>query len=114
MVCERLTARKIYLPCVVGLPGFAGSLGREPLVQADEQVEQLAVHRPDAEQVRQFREIDELLRIPGRPVIVSPVDDPEHLVVRLARLMQQAADLLQCARHAPNPSHSLFAGRFYC
>jgi hypothetical protein len=35
-------------------------------------------------------------------------------VVRLARLMQQAADLLQCARHAPNPSHSLFAGRFYC
>ena len=114
MVCERLTARKIYLPCVVGLPGFAGSLGREPLVQADEQVEQLAVHRPDAEQVRQFREIDELLRIPGRPVIVSPVDDPEHLVVRLACLMQQAADLLQCARHAPNPSHSLFAGRFYC
>jgi len=73
------------LPCAVGLPGFAGSLGREPLVQADEQVDQLAAHRPDAEQVRQFREIDELLRIPGRPVIVGPVDDPEHLVVRLAQ-----------------------------
>jgi hypothetical protein len=37
------------------------------------------------------------------PVIVGPVDDPEDLVVGLARLMQQAADLLQCARHLVPP-----------
>jgi len=102
------------LPCVVGLLGLAGSFGRKLLVQADEQVDQLAAHGPDAQQGPQLREVDELLRIPARPVIVGPVDNPEHLVVRLACLMQQAADLLPCVRHVPNPSHPLFAGRFYC
>ena len=87
------------LACVVGLPGFAGSLGRELLIEADQQVDQLDAHRPDTDQVRQLREVDESLRIPGSPVIVGPVDDPKDPVVSLACLMQQAADLLQCVCH---------------
>ena len=43
------------LPRVVGFPGFAGSLGRELPIEADEQVDQLATHRPDAKQIRQLR-----------------------------------------------------------
>src|SRR5690349_19758024 len=35
------------LACVVDLPGFAGRLGRELLVQADEQVDQLTAHGTD-------------------------------------------------------------------
>src|SRR6185312_9300985 len=97
---------------VVAHPGLAGSLGRELPVETDEQVDQLAAHGPDAEQVRQFREVDEPLRIPRCPVIVDPVDDPEDLVVSLARLMQQAADLLQCARHLvpPHVEHGVPCG----
>ena len=64
------------LACVVGLPGFTGSLGRVLLVQADEQVDQLAAHRPGAQQVRQLGQVDEPLRVPGGPVIVGSVDDP--------------------------------------
>src|ERR1700748_2656805 len=44
------------LPCVVGLPRFPGSLGRVLLVQADQQVNQLAAHRPGAQQVPQLRQ----------------------------------------------------------
>src|ERR1700736_385937 len=87
------------LACVVDLPRFAGTLGRVLLVQADEQVDQLAAHRPGAQQVRQLRQVDEPLRVPGRPVIIGPVNDPENTMVSLARLMQQGADLLQCVRH---------------
>ena len=47
------------LACVVDLPRFAGSLGRVLLVQADEQVDQLAADRPGAQQVRQLRQLDE-------------------------------------------------------
>ena len=88
---------------VADLPGFAGTLGRELLVQADEQIDQLAADRPDAGQVRQLRQVDESLRIPRSPVIVGPVGDPEDPVVSLARLMQQAADLLQCVCHLVPP-----------
>src|SRR6266478_7224010 len=91
------------LPRVVSFPGFAGSLGGELLVEADEQVNQLAAHGPGAEQVRQLRQVDKPLRIPRSPVIVGPVDDPEDLVVSLACLMQQAADLLWCACYLVPP-----------
>src|SRR6516225_7396041 len=91
------------LACVIDLPGFTGSLGRELLVQADEQIDQLAAYWPDAEQVRKLREVDEPLRIPGSPVIVSPVNDPEDTVMSLARLMQQVADLLRCVCHLVPP-----------
>jgi hypothetical protein len=78
------------LACVVGLPRLTGSLGRVLLVQADEQVDQLAAHRPGAQQVRQLGQVDEPLRIPGSPVIVGSVDDPENTVVSLARLCSKA------------------------
>src|SRR5437868_5799166 len=93
------------LACVPGLPRFAGSLGRVLLVQADEQVDQLAAYRPGAQQVRQLGQVDEPLRVPGGPVIVGPVDDPENTVVSLGRLMQQGADLLRCVRHLVPPVH---------
>src|SRR5436190_7754403 len=91
------------LACVIGLPGLAGSLGPVLLVQADEQVDQFAAHGPCAQQVRQLGQVDEPLGVPGGPVIVGPVDDPENTMVSLARLMQQAADLLQCVRHLSLP-----------
>jgi hypothetical protein len=72
------------------------------LVPADEQVDRLAAHRPGAQQVRQLREVDEPLRVPGRPVIIGPVDDPENTMVSLARLLQQGADLLQFASTGPS------------
>src|SRR6185437_2732653 len=84
---------------VVGLPGFGRSLGRELLVEADEQVDQVASHRAGAQQVRQLRQVDEPLRVPGSPVVVCSVDDPENAVVGLACLMEQCADLLQRVRH---------------
>src|SRR5580704_6208499 len=91
------------LACIVGLPRFAGSLGRVLLVQADEQVDQLAAHRPGAQQVRQLGQVDEPRRVPGGPVIVGSVDDPVYTMVGLARLMQQVADLLQRVRHMIPP-----------
>ena len=48
------------LACVLGLPRFAGSLGRVLLVQADEQADQLAAHWPGAQQVRQLGQFDEM------------------------------------------------------
>ena len=66
------------LACVVGLPRFAGSLGRVLLVQADEQVDQLAAHRPGAQHVRQPGQVNEPLRVPGGPVITGSIDDPEN------------------------------------
>lgn len=63
------------LASVADRPRSAGSLGRVLLVQADKQVDQLAAHGPGAQQVRQLRQVDEPLRIPGRPVIIGPVDD---------------------------------------
>jgi hypothetical protein len=61
------------------------------------------VYRPGAQQGRQLRQVDKPLRVPGGPVIVGPVDDPENTMVSLARLMQQAADLLKCVRHVMPP-----------
>ena len=86
------------LACVVRLPRFAGSLGRVLLVQADEQVDQLAAHRPGAQQVRQLGQVDEPLRVPRGPVIVGSVDDPVNTMMSLARLVQQPADLLSTAK----------------
>ena len=37
--------------------------------------------------------------VPGGPVVVGPVDDPEDTVVSLACLVRQGADLLQRVRH---------------
>jgi hypothetical protein len=77
------------LPCAAGLARFAASLGRVLLVQADEQVDQLAAHRPGAQYVRQPGQANEPLRVPGGPVITGSIDDPENTMMSLARLMQQ-------------------------
>jgi hypothetical protein len=41
--------------------------------------------------------------VPGGPVIVGSVDDPEDAMVSLACLMQQAADVLKRFRHLVLP-----------
>src|SRR5580658_7697393 len=89
---------------VVALPGLAGMLGRVLLVEGDEQVDQLAADGLDAEQVGQLGQLDEPLRVPGRPVVVGSVDDAEHAMMGLARLVQQVADLPQCLGHLGLPS----------
>ena len=62
---------------VVPLPGFAGTLGRVLLVEADEQVDQLAADPPGAQQVRQLRQVNQPLRVPGGPVVVSSWTTPK-------------------------------------
>ncbi len=95
------------LGCVVELAGVAGFPGRGLLVQADEQVDQLAPDGPDAQQVRQLRQVNEPLGLPGGPVVVGSVDDPEDAMVSLAGLRQQAADMLQRFRHLIPPVHPM-------
>ena len=91
------------LPRVVSFPGFAGSLGGELLVEADEQVDQLAAHRPGAQQVGFPGVVMRLCRALLYALIVGSVDDPVHAVMSLAGLVQQAADLLQGVRHVIPP-----------
>src|SRR6266849_7811655 len=78
---------------VIVLPGLAGLVGGVLLVEADEQVGQLAADGLDTEQRGQFGEVDQPVRIPAGPVVVGAVDNPEDPVVGLACLVQQAADL---------------------
>jgi hypothetical protein len=61
------------------------------LVQAGEQVDQLAAHGPGAGQVRRLRQVDEPLRIPRWPVIVGPAGDPEDTMAGLGRLRRRTA-----------------------
>ena len=42
----------------------------------------------------QFGEVDEPVGVPGGPVVVGTIDDPEHAMVSFADLMEQVADLL--------------------
>src|SRR5215831_9878263 len=84
---------------IVGLPGLARPVGCVLLVEADEQVGQLAANGSHAEKRRQFGEVDEPVRIPAGPVVVGAVDDPEDAVVGLARLMEQGADLIHGGFH---------------
>src|SRR5215831_14071095 len=84
---------------VVGLPGLARLAGRVLLVEADEQVGQLAANGLHAEQRGQLGEVDEPVRIPAGPVVVGAVDDPEDAVVGLACLMEQRADLIHSGFH---------------
>jgi hypothetical protein len=60
----------LNLAGVIELPGFAGTLGRVLLVEADEQVDQLAADRPGAQQARQLGQLNQPLR--WRPLLTSP------------------------------------------
>src|SRR5262249_54735252 len=63
------------------------------LVEADEQIGQLAADGLGAQQRGQLGEVDKPVGVPAGPVIVGAVDNPEHLMVGLARLVEQSADL---------------------
>src|SRR5690349_9236482 len=78
---------------VIVLPPFARVLFGVLLVEADEHVRELASNRLCPEQVRQLRELKEPLRVPRSPVVVVAVDDLEHHVMRLPRLVQELGDL---------------------
>ena len=68
---ERLYALVEELRAVTPCPGPARRCCTL-LVQAHQQVGQLAADHLGAEQVRQLGECDEPLRVPGRPVVISP------------------------------------------
>lgn len=90
-------------PGIVVLPASGRALGREFPVEADEQVDQLAADRPGAEQVRQLRQADQPVGIPGRSVRIFAVGYPVHPVMGLGRLMQELADSAGYVRHSPSP-----------
>src|SRR4029453_13690861 len=77
---------------VVVLPALVGAVLGVLLVQAPQQVGQLAADDRPPEQPRQLGQGDQPLRIPGCPVIVGSVGDAEDLMVGLARLVEQVAD----------------------
>src|SRR6516165_10497207 len=78
---------------VIRFPGLAGLAGGVVLVKADKQIGQLTADGPGAQQRRQFGQVDQPVGIPAGPVVVGAVDNPEHAMVGLASLVQQAADL---------------------
>src|SRR5204863_359499 len=51
------------------------------------------------EQVGQLREVDEPVRVPGGPIVVGPIADPEDDVVGLPGLVEQLADFLRSLVH---------------
>jgi hypothetical protein len=57
--------------------------------EAHQHVGQLAADHFGAEQLPQLGERDQPLHRPGRPVVISPVADPEDLVAGLSRLVEQ-------------------------
>jgi len=66
---------------VVVLPALRRAALGVLLVQAHQQIGQLAADHLGAKQLRQLGEPDEPVRIPGRPVVIGPVGDPEDPVV---------------------------------
>src|SRR5216683_5641089 len=79
---------------VVGLPGFAWAGGGVFLVEADEQISQLAADKLGVQQRGQFGEVDKPVGVPGGPVVVGTINDPEHAMVGFAGLVEQVTDLL--------------------
>jgi len=79
---------------VVRLPGLTWLASGVVVVEADEQVNQLAADRLDPEQRGQLGQVDQPVRIPAGPVVIGAVDYPEDTVVGFACLVQQAAYLL--------------------
>ena len=81
-------------PRVIRFPELARLGGSVFLVEADEQPGQLAADRLDPEQRGQLGQVGQPVRIPAGPVVIGAIDNPEDMMVGLACLMQQAADLL--------------------
>jgi hypothetical protein len=80
------------LASVVVLPAQVRSAVGGLHDQAHKKLGQFDSEHLGAEQLRQLGERDEPLRVPGRPVVIGPVGDPEHLVVSLGRLMEELSD----------------------
>src|SRR5438270_11568872 len=81
------------------LPLLLRLLARVVLVELHEHPGQLAPNGGAAQYLRQLGVIDQPVGVPGRPVVVGPVGDAEHLMVRLPSLVQQLADPLDTIIH---------------
>lgn len=79
--------------CVPLRPSFARASPCVLLVERYEEPHELAPDRRASQQLRQLRQVDKPVGVPGCPVRVVPVDDPIHDVVRLARLMKEGGYL---------------------
>src|SRR5215467_14583305 len=73
------------------LPGLAGPIGGELLVEADQHVDKLTPDGRLAEQLREFRQGDEPVGIPRGPVRIGTVDDPVDAVMGLSGFAQELA-----------------------
>jgi hypothetical protein len=78
--------------CVVVLPRARERCVREIAVELDERMDEVASHRPSAEECRELGEVEEPVGVPARPVGVVSVDDPVDDVVGLRRLVEEGAD----------------------
>jgi hypothetical protein len=79
---------------VVVLPTLVRAALGVLLVRPHQQPGQLAADHLAAEQLRQLRQGDQPLGIPGRPVVIGPVADPEDPVVGLAASWSRSATLV--------------------
>jgi hypothetical protein len=62
---------------VVRFPGLGGLAGGGVLVQADQQIGQMATDELGAQQRGQLGQVDQPVRITAGPIAVGAVDDPE-------------------------------------
>src|ERR1700733_5776210 len=93
-------------------PGLVVVSRRIVLIQSNKQVDQLASDGLGTEQGRQFREINQPVRVPAGPIVISPIHDPENPVVSLGNLLQEVTDLpfgavhlSPCADPPASPTH---------
>jgi len=58
-------------------------------VKLHERVDEIASHRPCAENLGELRQVEQPVGVPGGPVRIVSVRDPVDHVVSLSRLMQE-------------------------
>ena len=61
-------------------------------LELHERVDEVTAHGARAEECAELGEVEQPVRVPGRPVGVVPVDDPVDDVVRLGGLVEQLGD----------------------
>ena len=70
------------------LPGLGAAFGLEHAVELDERVHQVTSHRSQLEDLRKFREVEEPIRVPGRPVRIVAIRDAKDRVMGLSSLVK--------------------------
>jgi hypothetical protein len=80
------------------LPPLGGGRLDVLAVELDECVHELAAHRLHPELVRKLRQLEQPVRVPGRPVRVVAFDDSVDDVMRLGGLVQQLGDAVHRPR----------------